>query len=573
MSIRSLAIGGGLLACWCLSVFPAFADDATVAALGNPQYTLEDESSVLSLFTLGNPAGIAFLTPANRLDLSLQGSQRVEINEFTTRPEDQAVRLVPKPSSTRTVILYSYDADGNTTTIETKYEYLYYYFSNLDADGNTLLPNTVYSWKRATLGGALASGPSLYQGVMLWPDDTIGLQFVPLGSWQALSSADEKDRLDYWQAGGMFRGAYRLSPAFALGAGFKGVQSAGLEAIREDRTSSNILESGLACRLSEVFTSEDHLDFGLTLQGGLETRETAAEDPAAIDPPLADWLKEKRRPFFATWNGLYAYKTLMDISLQLKYEYKDAFLEWAEEDRLSLALRNLDYELQFRVRLPMAREDDLRFGVSFHNHGIDHPYPVGTLEVLDADTLALQKPIRTSSSGIGIGLALVPGEGSLISLEYQLGSCKTRQETVEQTLADSGFSSFSLGAQYQVLQGLYVRASYMDQRLSYESIRYKLLEQTTTTRTLVNDSLTDTVVEYDYFQDPYLLTESVSTRSFRFGVGIEEPSWKLNLTVAITNLAYTPSGWNIPEKPLVLDNVNKNADQRLEGMLGLTWMY
>jgi len=75
-------------------------------------------------------------------------------------------------------------------------------------------------------------------------------------------------------------------------------------------------------------------------------------------------------PWKVQVQGLYNYHSVMDVGLVIGYQEQKHYqsLAWdgspATASYLDSTLSNLDYALSFRVRLPMVREDDLRFGVN-----------------------------------------------------------------------------------------------------------------------------------------------------------------------------------------------------------------
>ncbi|MCK5241840.1 hypothetical protein KAR34_05250 [bacterium] len=557
-----------------LSLLPVLsqADSSTVVGLGNASLVLEDEITKLTIYNMGNPAGIIFQPRDNRLDLSLQFGHDEKLEEFTTHYADDTMGTFLLPESK---IHYDWDPstpntyESATQTTTTRY----YYYYNVDSKGNTLLPDTIYSWRTTrTFLGLLPLKQSLYQGVLAWPTENLGIQFIPQVSYQKVVSNDS-DRLSptSWQNGGTIRCAYEVFKNASLGVGLTGTQSVWNYSGREDQSRFTGLQAGLGYRLVEVFDPEDRLTLGLSFEGALENQSTHAHDLSTLDFPQVSSYTQLNRPVRSAFQGVYHYKKVMDVGLNLAYKYDDNTLAWSGRDYVASALRNVDYELEFRVRLPMVREDDLRFGVTFNNQSFDHPYPNGSLELLDTSTLGFQDPITTFTSGIGIGTAIVPSEGSIFSLEYRLGSSKSRQANMEETLADSGYALFSFGVQYQLLPGLFLRTSYVDQRVAYESYEKILAHQIITQK---DPSGVETIlVDKYYTAGENLLTYSTYTRSFRFGVGVEKGPWKINLTGNYSKITHSPEGWDIPEKPIALDKVNKDKSENLSGMLSLTWMY
>ncbi|MEW6517257.1 MAG: hypothetical protein AB1439_10185 [candidate division FCPU426 bacterium] len=551
--MRGLGIAGMVVILLGAGSLAALADEATVQALGDTYLVLEDETTVLSLFNLGNPAGAAFLPHHDRLDASLLLSQKTEMSEFTTKPADQAVIV---------------DVYGNTL------------YPNLDPYGNTLPADTVFSHKDSTWSIHLNQWQtSGYGGALAWLSPEIVLQLDPRAGAEIVSSTDEtRERTDY-QGGGRLRGAWLASPSFSLGAGvdlargrissWEGAAYASWlnalaptpgifsSALNADRWSL-AAEAGAASRWADLFTPEDLLTVGLTLKAGRQTDDQSlALTETAADSGWFNRLETAAWPRSLMLHGLYAYRNVMDVALETAWQAEEQYLGWDTNlpglaDRSSLLasdVQNLLYSLSFRVRLPMVREDDLRFGVQFDNRGHEHTYPTGRLELLDLATQELSPEITTGSSSIGIGVAVVPAEKSIIAMQYRLGSSKSRQ--AGELLANSGYNQFGFGAQYEVLRGLTLRFGYTDERVTYES----RTPRGPNTSTLA------------------LRTWTTNTDSLRFGVGVSDGPMSLNLAVQLTRVAHSPMGWDFPDKPVDLKEVDQDSEQDLSGQLGLTWLF
>ena len=156
--------GAGLL--FFVAVSAVSADYASVQALGNPVLVVEDETTALSLFNMGNPAGAAFRPKKNRLDLTLQGGQRVETEEFSTLPEP-----IVWVESSSSYAPPDEDDPGDTTGTTTTSFVLFF---NLDSDGNTLPTNALVSRKRKQTSASLLSPEdTLYQGWFTWLTDDV----------------------------------------------------------------------------------------------------------------------------------------------------------------------------------------------------------------------------------------------------------------------------------------------------------------------------------------------------------------------------------------------------------------
>lgn len=534
----------------------ALADEATVQALGNAFLVLEDETTVLSLFNLGNPAGAAFRPSPNRLDLTLQGGQRLASEEYTASPVDIVETIL---SSDTFCLDNPADPTGTTVTVQK----IRTSYPNLDPNGNTLPAGMVFNRKRSTYtAGFLPVENLLYQGVFVKPAELFTLQLIPLATFRSLQTTDQS-RQDDWQTGGGARASYQFLPNAAFGAGFTGTALGVNTPQQTAESQATGMEAGAAFRLAEVFDADDQLDVGAVFRGSLQTDRITG----AAFPPYS----QRSRPWLSEAHGVYSYKSLMDVSLQLGYLVKEDYREWPGQELLSSALRNLEYNLQFRVRLPMASEDDLRFGIAFNNRGVEHAYPTGTLETLDPDTLALKPRIFTNSSSIGIGAAVVPAEGSIISLEYHLSSSLSKYDQAEESLCDSGFTGFTLGVQYELLEGLTLRTHWADRRLTFQSRPLELVRTDTITTTSGSTTIESTVPAWEPSSN--LLTQITYTRSFGFGVGIEDGPLSVNVAAVYDLITHSPEGWTFEDKPRDLKIVNQDLMQNLTGLVSVTWLF
>jgi len=537
-----------------------YADYATVQTLGETTLVLEDETTQLSLFNLGNPAGAAFLPEQNRLDLLLKAGQLVEVSEFTTFPESEAIQ---------------YDSSNNTI------------YANVDPAGNTLLPDTVYSRKTGTLFAGLNDlSTTGFGGYLTWLSPKIIFQVVPQTNLELISSTDKNSDTSCLNGGGKLRAAWQLLPDIAVGSGISiyttqksswdsnalaaylnsiSTEGSVFTSATDSRSLSLALEAGLAWKLAEIFDPDDMMEVGLYLQGAkISSANELHLDTGVTNNSLFGNYTTLAYPWEVRLQGVYSYKSVMDIALVTGYQARETYLAWntnvvnnsgqTSPDYLYSDLRNLLYELSFRVRLPMVRNDDLRFGVVFNNQGTEHPYATGQLELFDLNTLSLLPEIKTASSSIGIGTAIVPDEGSIIALEYRLGSSKSRDssETAswDDYLANSGFMRFAFGAQYRVIKGLFLRFGFTDQRVTYES-----KEEATNSG------------------EQELVTEITNTSSIRAGVGVSDGPFRINLTAIIERITHSPEGWTFPDKPKAIKEVDKDNNHRLTGLLSFTWLF
>jgi hypothetical protein len=62
-----------LLTAWALVTLPCSATETRVDSTGGLSLVMTDESDQIDPFIFGNPAGLALLSPQNRLDYSYEG--------------------------------------------------------------------------------------------------------------------------------------------------------------------------------------------------------------------------------------------------------------------------------------------------------------------------------------------------------------------------------------------------------------------------------------------------------------------------------------------------------------------
>ncbi len=507
------------------------AADPKVEALGRTALVLEEETTVLSLFNLGNPAGAAFLDQTRRVDLAASLNWRLRQADFLTLP-------------------------GDALTI-------------VDPLGNTLHPLTLYSRKSGTLSSSLDDWGRTGYGGLLWSlADHWMIQVLPQGSGFNLDSSDEGSRTWGADGGGRIRTAWEILPGVAVGAGLGA--DAGRERLVKDRDWTPVLEElpldfnavydtefvqtelelGGAWRLQSVFDPEDQMDLGLLCTG--ERTGLQVLNRSWIDLDGSDFRRTTALPWQAQLQGLYTYHSVMDIALVLGYNNAHWYRGEAP-GHLFRALDNLDYEFSFRVRLPMARSDDLRFGVVFNNRGYDHPFPTGRMLSYLPDGLYAQPRVDTLSSSIGIGSAFVPQEGSIVAFEYRLGSSKSRQEghpeLTNDVIADSGFTRFGLGIQYGLLEGLFLRLGYFNDRISYE-----------------------THYAHPGAGTPARIVNNLENSSWRVGLGLSDGPFSLDLTFITGSVQPSPAGWTMLDTPAEVLSITQDKDTRLQALLGLTWI-
>jgi hypothetical protein len=484
-----------------------------VEALGNPVLVMEDETTVLSLFNFGNPAAAAFLPQKNRMDwLALVGNETREADFISNTP---GATLTQKTSSL---------------------------FASLD------------DWKNTGYGG-----------LIYWLTPQGMIQVNPVGHYQKAVSADTPDDV-LGTGGGSFRTAWLLTDDLSAGASVtvQSGQEKGLNLEQPDPISNSLtplasdetmdrndveVSAGMAWRINTLFDAKDRLDAGVQITGASLASQFQRDFPTLAGPSFQPHVtsKETDYPWSATLQSVYDYQNVLDASLVVAYQKSRQFISWessAFNDRQTFVaseLENWNYEVNLRVKLPMVHEDDLRFGIVFNNQPVGHPFPSGRLSTTDATGKQLPD-IDTASSSIGIGMAFVPGEGSLITLQYELGSTLSRQAGVR--VSDSGFTQASVGAQYCVIPGLYLRAGWVDQQVTFQS-------------------------DPNF---PPILTQIVETDSLRFGVGVEKGALRIDLTAIGARTLHSPLGWEFPVNPNV-GPVTKDNDSSTSGLLSVSYLF
>jgi hypothetical protein len=532
-----------VLACLLLSGV-SWAQDAVVEGLGQATLAIEEDNTRLNLFNLGNPAGAAFLPQKNRLDLSVNLDDRERTAEFAT------------------------GADGSP--------------ANVAPFGNTLTPASYYTRKVKTLTAGLNQDlPGGYGGALLALNDEVTLQIMPVGALSQRNSTDVGTSLHQQSGGGALRAAWQLDPHWALGAGVSGASSweKGWQdldwtsqfsvlpfTLSQYQQSENdfAAEAGAVWRTEAIFDSKDYFDLGVVAQGQRQATQTLFLDSALGNPVSNTQYDGWTLPWNAHVQGLYSFQSVMELSLEAGYVGQQWYRSLAESglpgeaEHKSLDLENVDYELAFRLRLPMVRNDDLRFGVVFNNRGFDHPYPTGHLLTYGSDGLYSQPAIDTLSSSIGIGVAFVPAEHSIVTLEYHLGTSKSRQDQPAGSLpgseivADSGFTHIVFGAQYSLIENLVLRIGFSSLKASYQN------------RGTTIDPATGELV---------LITHSSETAGISGGLGLDEGPVTINLTLTGQRVLNGPPGWTMLDKPEYAGDATQDTDQSLMTVLGVTWKF
>ncbi len=522
-----------------IASIPAWAQDPVVEALGGASLVLEEETSKLNLFNLGNPAGMAFLPKQNRVDLTLSVAPRNRLAEFSTGAEGSAGQFSPS--------------------------------------GTTLTPSSVYTRQTQTWSYALEPRQEQsYGGVLLSLSDAIALQLIPQAHYAYRYSTDSGATYREQSGGVDVRSSWLMQPNWSLGAGVKSGSSweegwtepdwlpthdMNTPTFINDYRKTQMMygaELGTMARFDAVFDNKDYMDVGVLFSGAYKT-ERMLYTPDWLNAPSQAEYQGRTLPWHTHLQALYSFQSLLELALEAGYENQQWFRSLAadqavgENEHLSQNLDNLDYALSFRVRLPMVRNDDLRFGVLFDNRGFEHPYATGRMAFLDDHGGHSQNSIETVSSSIGIGTAFVPAEGSIVAFEYRLGSSKSRQDgavpNTSNILAKSGFTRFAFGVQYSLFDNLALRLGFSNQRVVYES----------ESPTLRNSN-----------NKPVIITKSVETSGLRFGLGLEEGPITLDLTCIYERVAHSSSGWAFEDMPLTGASVSQDQDTRVITQLGIT---
>lgn len=620
-----------------VGAFTARAQDPRLEALGGASLAVETETSKLSPFNLGNPAGAAFLPHQDRMDLSLRVSEHERQTEFTTLYPywvDQKIQVGSH-------LEYP---NGVTTTV---IDYAHHYVTHLDAYGNSLYadafgnpldPYTLYARRSGTLRADLNDwGRTGYGGYLAWLTPETVLQVIPKGEGMRVRSAEQAGETSSLMGGGTVRGAWQAAPDLSFGAGATALSGHAqgwgqpdgfadtvvgaiantttsrsevflkyLQADSDGRTTNPRAyylqndqrfgaELGAVWRQLAILAPEDQLDLGLLLN--VQRRVCTYDEVLhaggfGLGSELSTLgRREEDQPLEARVQGVYTFRSVMDIALdagvqsERLYRSLSADLAHSYGTSLAEARENLDYELSLRVRLPMAHEDDLRFGILFNNRGVGHPYPNGNWRQYLANGLYASDPMLTGSSSIGIATGIVPAEGSLVTLEYFLGSSKSRQS--RDLVLSSGYNRFALGAQYQVVDGLTVRAGYRNLRTAYQSNETRIARDANgqllwdpitnaldpDTKTPVIDPETGFPYPEGYVWETVTLTRSIETSAIQFGVSLGDKPWRVDLALAAETTRYSPEGWTQLDKPLSLETVGLDKDLNYSATLGLSWLF
>lgn len=507
----------GLIAGLCCFAGSSQADyyAPRVEALGNAVLVLEDETTALTIYNLGNPAGAAYLPGHNRVDfLGAYGQSNWDL-EYV----------------------------GNSVTAN-------------------LTPGQVYSRNTKSMFASadLWRGTG-YGGYLAWLTPETVLQFIPLADYQKTMFSD---RGDAWRiaAGGTMRGAVRLTDALALGAGFTALpgqqegpagqfadalmNTPGAISQAVDRSLRLQAQLGANYRMTSVFDPQDRFDLAVLVNAASLSQQLEQEFPGLVAGTAIDQ-KITRYPWEAAFQAIYDYHGVLDAGLVLGYQRDRVLRSWDSEffgDRAVFGSgdrENWDYEASLRVRLPMAREDDLRFGIVFNNRTAGHPYPTGRLNPVSEDAFEARPVIDTAASSIGIGMAVVPAEGSVIALEYRIGSAVSKQQNL--TLADTGYTSFSFGVQYQVIEPLYARLGFTSEQIKFQ-----------------------------FGERPNFTNRLTETDALRVGLGFASGPWRVDLTAIGSRNFHSPQGWTDVQNPTDEFEGRQDRTMAYTGLLGVSYV-
>ncbi len=493
----------------------AWASPASRFALGDPYLVLEEDSTKASLLNFGNPAGLVDLPTGNRIDLSANADYAANIEKFET--------------------------SGNTTNP----------YAHVTPNGQTL-PANAYFNQHGYYTQSLFNQYNRYylDGFIFHPSEQWALQLRPLAGYTRSALDEDQPPSRLLNSGLGVNGALKIGSQWSLGAGvtYQTGQSDGWP----DQQFSDILKTafinhlddlqtlsakiGLIHRISAVFDDQDRLSMGVLVDG---QQQAAGGDYYVLQSltPTAH-IQYQTLPWSIGWQSLYQYKSVMDIGLQIGYEENKDYYQWTssllgDQNTFGYSTRqNVFYDLTFRVRLPMVREDDLRFGVDFSNRDMGARYPSGKIIFDRPELSAKASPINTSASSITIDGAVVPYTGSLVFLSYYLGSSNSYQSG--QIIDDYGFTNFTLGVQFKLWEWLMLRSAYINER------------QTTEVH------LGGTTIF------------NRETGSFRFGVGYTSEDMEIDLAASVFRTQYMPVTNTILSDTFI---------RGMKGMLSLVYKY
>lgn len=508
------------------------ANQAARFALGDPALVLEFDSTRASILNFGNPAGLTDLPKKNRLDLSLDANYTAFRSKFNTWPRtsDEAPGLV-----------------------------------RITPDGTTLPANSWFTQNSYYLSSQLTNQDHYYlDGLIVHPSQELVIQFKP-GFTRNRFAIDE-DESPFRTINGRLEinTAYQLSSFLSLGAGLGyglGNQDGWLNETTaldffslplinlETQQQDIMVQLGAMGQIKELFDDEDRLLLGLHVQAHQWLNHgDYSFDPGTLigvnENPIAR-INQTTMPWKVAVQSLYQFKTVMDIGLEIGYEEEKDYYDWTSDyfsDQSTFtysSLNNIFYELSFRARLPMVREDDLRISVAFNNQGVN-TLPTGQLKLESPDTILTIPEIQTSSSGIAIETGVVPYQNSIIALKYHLGSSNSYQG--ESLIDDTGYADFTFAAQFELWEWLRLRGSYSNIRQSNEFTR----------------------------TDDDKVIYSRETGVFRFGLGYHTSSFDIDLGTSFFRTLYSPAGW--PYLPNDTE-IDEEYEQGLAGMLSVVYHY
>ncbi len=515
--MRSYCLSLLLLLLLAFSWNAVWASPASRFAVGDPYLVLQEDSTKASLLNFGNPAGLVNLAPTTRIDLSGSLDYAMNIEKFET--------------------------SGNTTNP----------YAHVTPEGQTL-PANAYFMQHGYYTQALFNQYDRYylDGIILHPSEAWALQLRPLAGYTR-SALDEDLTPTRQLTGGMgIASAVKLGAYWSLGADVA-YQDGKSDGWPKDELINDLLGAsfinhlgdlrdlgariGLIHQVTAVFDDQDRLSLGVLANGEQQTLE--GDYYTLLSSDATAHIQHQTMPWSVDWQTLYQYKSVMDIGLQLGYEENKDYYQWTstlsenQEPFVRSTLQNVFYDLSFRVRLPMVREDDLRFGVAFSNRDIGAQYPSGKI-VFDAATpLGNSSPINTSASSISIETAVVPYTGSLIALKYFLGSSNSYQSG--KVIDDYGFANFTLGMQFKLWEWLMLRSAYINERQTNE-----------------------------VKPDGAVTIFNRETGSFRFGVGYTTKHMDIDLAASVFRTQYMP---------VTNTSLSDTFIRGMDGMLSLVYKY
>jgi len=503
-----------------------WAKHARIESLGKACLVLEDELTRLSLFNWGNPADLVFIESPPRFSFTFEFQQKKDYLDFISGEKTQ----LPTYASSE----------------------------------NTLVPYTQYTFTKKSTFFSLHSLNEYnhYHGLLTRLTPKLVLQIIPqVYSQESLANPDYSNSSDLG-SNGKIRLGWQIFDNWALGLGYAfHSQKKESKELKEFNkllpfsqdgyllnSTLNFGEAGILYKTNHIFNSEDNIDLGLLFNW--EQTSTTTNEKLNSQKKLS----EDTRAFDLRLQGLYNYKKLLHIGLLTGYinqeHYFSSFEDTFSKNNLYSELRNLTYELNFRIKLPMVRKDDLRFGIIFSNYARKNIFETGELLLRDLETTPKEvfNTIKTASNAIGIGTAFIPKEGSIVALEYHLGSSKSLKKS--DIIADSGFAYFVFGVQYALSANLFLRLGFNNERIAYENILTDIDPNTNKNK---------------------IATKIIDTTDLRLGLGLEQKNFSIDLSLIGARTTYSPPGWTYDLEEAY--KIKKNITESITGLISFSYRF